>query len=166
MGYIRDRHVQEQATYYWCLVRPCFRCHVDLKLTKWGRDKMAVISQTIFSNVLFLNENVWILIHISFEFVPKAPIKNRLVLVQIMAWRRPGYKPLFEPMMVTLLTYIYVTRPQWETWMKFRKIIVKLVLVIDGWGFSCDVLRWMSLDLTGDESVKTWCRQIQNFRKC
>ena len=30
-----------------------------------------------------------------------------------MAWRRPGDKPLSEPMMVSLLTHICVTRPQW-----------------------------------------------------
>ena len=30
-----------------------------------------------------------------------------------MAWRRPGDKPLSKPMMVSLLTHIFVTRPQW-----------------------------------------------------
>ena len=30
-----------------------------------------------------------------------------------MAWRQPGDKPLSEPMMVSLLMHIYVTRPQW-----------------------------------------------------
>ena len=30
-----------------------------------------------------------------------------------MTWRRPGGKPLSEPMMVSLLTHIRVTRPQW-----------------------------------------------------
>ena len=30
-----------------------------------------------------------------------------------MAWRRPGDKPLSEPMMVRLPTHICVTRPQW-----------------------------------------------------
>ena len=30
-----------------------------------------------------------------------------------MVWRRPGDKPLPEPMMVRLLTHICVTRPQW-----------------------------------------------------
>ena len=30
-----------------------------------------------------------------------------------MAWRRTGDKPLSEPMMVSLLTHICVTRPQW-----------------------------------------------------
>ena len=33
-------------------------------------------------------------------------------LVQIMAWRRQGDKPLSEPIMVSLLTHICVTRPQ------------------------------------------------------
>ena len=32
-----------------------------------------------------------------------------------MAWRRPGDKPLFEPMMINLVTHICVTRPQWVT---------------------------------------------------
>ena len=30
-----------------------------------------------------------------------------------MAWRRPGDKPLSEPVVVNLLTHIWVTRPQW-----------------------------------------------------
>ena len=30
-----------------------------------------------------------------------------------MAWRRPGDKPLSEPMIVSVLTQICVTRPQW-----------------------------------------------------
>ena len=61
----------------------------------------------------YLNENVWISIDISLKFVPKVPINNILALVQIMAWRRPGDKPLSEPMMVNLPTHICVTRPQW-----------------------------------------------------
>ena len=34
-------------------------------------------------------------------------------LVQIMACRQPGDKPLSEPMMESLLMHICVTRPQW-----------------------------------------------------
>ena len=56
----------------------------------------------------FLNGNVWIRIKISLKFVPKCPIDNIPALVQIMAWRRPGDKPLSEPMMVSLLTHICV----------------------------------------------------------
>ena len=62
---------------------------------------------------IFLNENIWISNKNSLKFVPKGPIDNIPALVQIMAWRRPGAKPLFEPMIVSLLTHICVTRPQW-----------------------------------------------------
>ena len=62
---------------------------------------------------IFLIENVIILIKISLMFVPNGPINNIPSLVQIMAWRRPGDKPLSEPMMVRLPTHICVTRPQW-----------------------------------------------------
>ena len=62
---------------------------------------------------IFLNENVRIPIKIAMKFVPKGPINNILALVQIMAWCRPGNKPLSEPMVVSLTTHICVTRPQW-----------------------------------------------------
>ena len=54
----------------------------------------------------------WFSIKISLKFVPKGPINNNPALVQIMAWCRPGDKPLFESMMVSSLTHICVTRPQ------------------------------------------------------
>ena len=76
-------------------------------LTHWGRDKIDATSQTIFSSAFS-----W-LIKISLKFVPKGPISNIPALVYIMAWRRPGAKPLSEPLMVSLLTHICVTRPQW-----------------------------------------------------
>ena len=63
---------------------------------------------------IFLKENVRISIKISLKFVPSlSPIDNIPALFQVMAWRRPGDKPLSEAMMVSLLTHICVTRPQW-----------------------------------------------------
>ena len=62
---------------------------------------------------IFLNENIRISIEISLKFVPSGPINNIPALVQIMAWRRPGDKPLSEPVMARLLTHICVTRSQW-----------------------------------------------------
>ena len=62
---------------------------------------------------IFLNETLRILIKISLNLVPKSPINNIPALVQIMAWRRWGDKPLSGPMMVRLPTHICVTRPQW-----------------------------------------------------
>ena len=61
---------------------------------------------------IFLNENALILLEISLKFVPKVRIDNIPQMVQIMAWRRTGDKSLSEPMMVSLLTHICVTRPQ------------------------------------------------------
>ena len=92
---------------------------------------------------IFLNENVWISINISLKFVPKGPINNIPVLVQIMAWRRPGNKPLSEPMMVRLTTHLYITRPQWVKdllqdtkfhliiWLNnFKKISVIMIMLL------------------------------------
>ena len=80
---------------------------------------------------IFLNENVRILIKISLKFVPKGPINNMPALVQIMAWRQPGDKPLSEPMMVRLPTHICVTRPQWVNTEK------RLSLVMGVWLLPC-----------------------------
>ena len=78
----------------------------------------------IFKCIL-LNENVWIPNKVSLKFVPKGPINNIPSLVQIMAWRRPGDKPLSEPMMVSSLTHICVTRPQWvKITYKYSKLFI------------------------------------------
>ena len=84
---------------------------------------------------IFVNENLWMPIKISLKFVPKGPINNIPALVQTMAWRRPGDKPLSEPMMVRLPTHICVTRPQWVKnpqlfcvlcWIRFNILMVML----------------------------------------
>ena len=63
-------------------------------------DKMtAILGDDIFK-CIFLNEKVRILIKISPTFVPKCPIDDNQALVEIMAWRRKGDKPLSEPMMI------------------------------------------------------------------
>ena len=48
---------------------------------------------------IFLNENNKILIPISLKFVTRSPIDNKPALVQVMAWRRIGDKPLPEPVL-------------------------------------------------------------------
>ena len=85
----------------------CFSLNV---LTHWSRDKMAAISQMTLS--MHFRENVRISIEFSLKFVSKGPINNIPALVQIMAWRCSGDKPLSEPMMVRLPTHICVARPQ------------------------------------------------------
>ena len=56
------------------------------------------VADDIFKRI-FSNEHVRISVAISLKFVPKCPINNIPALVQIMAWRRPGDKPLSEPML-------------------------------------------------------------------
>ena len=86
---------------------------VDLRFnTLWPRQNGRQFADDIFKSV-FLIENARISINISLKVVPKVQIINIPALVQIMAWRRSGDKPLSEPMMLSLLTYICVTRPQW-----------------------------------------------------
>ena len=49
---------------------------------------------------IFLNEDELTSLRISLKFVPNVRINNIPSLVQIMVWRRPGDKPLSEPMVV------------------------------------------------------------------
>ena len=71
-----------------------------LELTHWGRDKMAAISQVRIFKCIFLNENFRVSNKISLKYVPWGLINNVTALVQIMAWRRIGEKPLSEAMLV------------------------------------------------------------------
>ena len=89
-------------------IKVCYVWFNTLRLRQNGRR----FADDIFK-CIFLNENVWIPIKISLKFVPKGQINKIQVLVQIMAWRRPGDKPLSEQMMVSLPTHICVIRPQW-----------------------------------------------------
>ena len=50
--------------------------------------------------------SITISIIISLKFVPKGSVNNIPTLITILAWRRPGNKPLSEPMVVILLTHI------------------------------------------------------------
>ena len=78
-----------------------------------------------------LNQNIWISINISLKFVPRGPINSIPALVQIMAWRRPGDKPLSEPMMVSFPTHICVARPQWVKAVVLKLVGLPLTYVMD-----------------------------------
>ena len=89
------------------------RCYDNLMfLTQWGQVKMDAIFQTS-SNAFSWMKMFEFRLELSLNFVSKVPIDNKPASVQIMAWRRPGDKPLSEPMMASLPTHIFVTRPQW-----------------------------------------------------
>ena len=57
---------------------------------------------------IFMNEKFCVLIQISLKFVPKGGIDNKAALVQVMACRLFGAKPLPEPMLIQF-TDVYMS---------------------------------------------------------
>ena len=70
-----------------------------IHLIHWGRDEIDDNFADDIFKYIFLDKNFWILIQISLKFAPKGPIDKKWALVQVMAWRRIGDKPLSEPML-------------------------------------------------------------------
>ena len=99
--------------------------HITISNTLKPRQNGHRFADDTFKRI-FLNENVRISIKISLKFVPSGSIDNIPTLVQVMAWRRPGDKPLSKPMMVRLPTHICVTRPQWVKKYRMSHIRIKL----------------------------------------
>ena len=80
---------------------------------------------------------------------------------RILGNRGPGCIGGTKPVLTD--TKINSLAPRKFEW-NFRLMIYKKVLVINGWGLSCEMaLIWMSLDFTYDQStfvhVMAWCRQ-------
>ena len=72
-------------------------------------DKMAAnLADDIFKYI-FMNERFCISIRILLKFVSMGEIDNRTALVQAMAWRRAGDKPLTD----SSLTHVCGTREKW-----------------------------------------------------
>ena len=69
---------------------------------------------------VFLNENVRISIKLLLKFVPKGTINNMSALVQIMAWRPTGDKPLSEPMMDAISQTTLSNKFSWMKMLEFR----------------------------------------------
>ena len=73
--------------------------NLGMSLSHLPLDKMATILADDNFKCIFLNENDRIPIRISLKFVPRRPIDNKPVLVQVTACRRTGDKPLLELML-------------------------------------------------------------------
>ena len=69
-------------------------------LTHWGWDKMVPTLATYTFKCISLNENSWIFDNISLRYVTWDIIDNMAALVQIMAWRQTGDKPLSEALLL------------------------------------------------------------------
>ena len=70
-------------------------------------DKMDAILADNNFKCIFLMEMIQFPIQISLKLVPRNPNDNRPTMVQVMAWRRTGDKPL-PKLMLTQLTDAYI----------------------------------------------------------
>ena len=88
-------------------------CQPLIPINSSPLNKMAnIFADEIFKRI-FLNENIRISIKIRLKFVPRGSNDNKLALVQVMAWRCTGDKPLSELMWPDSLTHICGTRGRW-----------------------------------------------------
>ena len=88
----------------WRFLYTCIAVYMLLDQHVGAEAKLSPFRRWHFKQFLG-GENVRIPIKISLKFVLKVRITNIPVLV--------GAKPLSVPMMINLLTHIFVTRPQW-----------------------------------------------------
>ena len=93
---------------------PCHAIHYlnTLRPIQNGRH----FSDDVFKYVLLI-ETIEISMNISLKFVIKVPINNIPTMVQIMAWRRKGDKPLSETMIVSWKKHAYFYMHQYmDVW--------------------------------------------------
>ena len=76
-----------------------------------------------------VNFGLGILIKISLNFLPKGPINSIPALVQIMAWRRIGDKPLSDPVLTHWCIYAALGRDELTHW-SLRDTAVTLNLIL------------------------------------
>ena len=125
---------------------------------------------------IFLNDNHGFRRYDFTEVCSAGSNNNIPALVQIMAWCRPGNKPLSEPMMVSLLTHICGTQ-----WVKIRQIFFAishlllgylrvfincLIFLIDSYwsGPGGHVSQWIFLDLHTINQIK-WTPLLAPYKQ-
>ena len=136
-------------------------------LTHGGWDKIAAIMQMTFLNALS-----WMKMY-EFQLKFHCNLFLRLELTISQDWFRwPGDKPLSEPMLVSLMTHILVTRPQWVKvaatsprvqWVNNCRIYTRRVKIWictqGGWRLMmCDL--WWSMYILCN---KEWCSYISLY---
>ena len=142
-GYVGDYHFVVRWPVSWVIFRHCQNAldlrlqrpcstlplirllHVYMHWTHWATGQNGRHFADDIFKCIFLNGNVWLPITNSLTFVSKGSINNIPALTQIMAWRRPGDKPLSEPNMFSLPTHICVPRPHWANIDNLGPVITK-----------------------------------------
>ena len=105
----------------------------SLRLSRNGRHFPDDIFKCIFLNKMY---RLWLRFH--WSLFPRVQLIIFEHLVQTMAWRRPGDDPLFEAMVVGLLTHICVTRPQLFNYILY-KILYIIIIIVHVWNHTHSV---------------------------
>ena len=96
---------------------------------------------------IFVNENVWIVIKISLNFVLHGPFNIIAALDQVMAWRRSGAKLVSETMMISSPTHLCTTLTQlvnnrfpapWLLWYSIHTEDKEVYYISSMWVLSCN----------------------------
>ena len=114
--YWKSRYALNRLSELWATFIKTDQSHPPAWMSRFSMMKPRQNGRHFLDDILkciFLNEKVWSSMKILLKLAPKGPVINIAALIQIMAERRPENKPLSEPMKVSLLTHICVTRPQW-----------------------------------------------------
>ena len=85
-----------------------FRNYINISQDQWVNTLRPRQNGWLFADVfecIFFNKNFWISNNISLKCVPQGLADNISSLVQIMAWRQIGDKPLSESMRSSTDTY-------------------------------------------------------------
>ena len=115
-------------------------CIVSSGLIYWGQNKMDTIFHTTFSNAFSWLKMYEFQLRFHWSLFLRVQLTISPASVQIMAWSRPGDKPLSEPMMVSLQTHICVIWPPWVKSIKHGTNLQKyaiqcLHLCISKWNY-------------------------------
>ena len=103
-----------------------------------------------------LNEKCCVLIQISVKFIPKVPINNNFVLIQIMAWCWTGGMPLSEPMMAKL------TGAPLMLLMCTYDMVICFNMICFALYDACKTSHsWVNM-MVADGLASVWCQDISN----
>ena len=100
----------------------------ECQIKQWGRDKMVAIFQQTFSNAFPGMKMFEFQLRFHWSLFLKVQLTKFCHLLKKMAWCRSGNKPLSEPMLVSSLTHICVTRPQWGNGDSYGLLDIKHII--------------------------------------
>ena len=82
----------------------------DKAFSHWGLREIAATLQIYIFKCILFNGIVCTLIQITLKFLPRTPVDNMLVLVQVVAWHRTNGKLLADAVLTNM--YVAIWRQQ------------------------------------------------------